>query len=100
MNARVGTPKYDDLIFKYTKNHDVIVNSNGTKILDLINRWKDMIILNGLVYKDKVLDSQFTCYRGKLRSQNDLMLSNKLEEIKESSNNGKVYISLTTVQLR
>ena len=83
MNARVGTPRCGDLIFKYTKNLDVIVNSNGTKILDLINRWKDMIILNGLVYNDKVLDSQFTCYRGKLRSQNDLMLSNKLEEIKE-----------------
>ena len=100
MNARVGTPRYDDLIFKYTKNPDVIVNS--TKILDLINRWKDMIILNGLVYNDKVLDSQFTCYRGKLRSQNDLMLSNKLEEIKEFQIMEKyiyIYI-LTTVQLR
>ena len=63
MNARIGTPRSDKMIFKHTQNPDSIVNSNGTKILDLINRWKDMTILNGLlIYDDKLFDSKFTYY--------------------------------------
>ena len=42
-----------------------------------------MVILNGLVYNDKNFDSKFTYYRGRLRSQNDTILSNTVEDIKE-----------------
>ena len=46
-----------------------------------IKQGKEMIILNGLVTKDKSFDSKFTFYRGNLRSQNDVILANEMENI-------------------
>ena len=79
LNCRIGTPTYD-VEHNYTNNPDGITNANGEKLL----RWlegKNVLIVNGLSWKGKVHDSRYTWYRGKLRSQNDLIISNGLDEI-------------------
>ena len=41
----------------------------------------DICIVNGRIVNNKIFDSKFTFFRGKVRSQNDLVLSNSLETI-------------------
>ena len=83
MNARVGTPEYNNQFFTHAMNPDPVINVNGGELLDLLERWDKMVILNGLVYNEKNFDSKFTYYRGRLRSQNDTILSYTVEDIKE-----------------
>ena len=83
MNSRVGNIRYDDILLNHKDNPDTTVNANGKKLLELIDRWKSMILLNGLVYGDKAFDSNFTCYKGTRCSQNDLSFCNNIEIIEE-----------------
>ena len=63
MNARVGRPEYNNQFFTHAMNPDPEINVNGGKLLDLLERWDKMVILNGLVYNNKNFDSKFTYYK-------------------------------------
>ena len=83
MNTRIGTIKYDRLPYQQKENPDNTINSNGKKLLELIHSWSRMVVLNGLMYKGKEFDTDFTCYRGTRRSQNDITLCNVPEIIEQ-----------------
>ena len=83
LNARVGDIIYDKPYVTYAKNPDCTVNSNGRKILKWIDQANDMLLVNGYVgYNGKKFDTDFTFYRGKVKSQNDLAFTNDIESIK------------------
>ena len=79
LNSRVGTPSFKNQTLTYNTNPDTIVNSHGKKLLKWLDERPDVIILNGLKIAGKTFDSNFTYYRGKLRSQNDIALSNRVK---------------------
>ena len=81
LNARVGDVSYSDPAIKHCKNPDNIVNSNGRQLLKWMEQREDMILLNGLRYKDRHFDSNYTFYRGQSKSQNDLAFSNDVSSI-------------------
>ena len=74
LNCRVGTPHYNTNL-NYDENPDSTKNPNGEKLL----RWlegKNLVIINGLIWKNTSHDSKHTFYRGKKCSQNDLVIAN------------------------
>ena len=78
LNCRVGTPSHSNI--NYTSNPDTVVNRNGSKL----NKWlcgKNLCIMNGYNSETKKMDSNFTFFRGKSRSQNDLILSNTIDTV-------------------
>ena len=79
LNARIGTPVHEH--YDYLVNPDNVINVNGKRLLGILDMWKDMIILNGLCYDDRKFDSDFTYFRGSLRSQNDIALTNVLDTV-------------------
>ena len=78
MNSRIGSVDYNNSIFKHSINPDTIRTNNGSKILKWMEGKRDMVILNRLIYKDKSFKSNFT---GSLRSQNDLIFSNRIDNV-------------------
>ena len=81
LNSRVGTPIYDR--FAYKENPDKIVNANGRNLLKLLEEYNEMFIVNGIDHGSAMYDSEFTFFRGKVQSQNDVCITNSLDEIKE-----------------
>ena len=81
LNSRVGSIVYKNTSIQHTANPDHTVNSNGRDLLHWINNNNDMILVNGLIHGDSTFDSTFTYYRGTLRSQNDIALSNNIQNI-------------------
>ena len=64
--------------YKYKNNPDTIVNTNGQKLLKIVKNYENIILINGLTYNDKDLDSKMTFYRGLKTSQNDTCMSNNI----------------------
>ena len=81
MNARMGKISYKNPSIKHVDNPDITVNCNGRDMLRWIEDNDEMILVNGYIHEKGVFDSGFTYYRGRLRSQNDVMISNKIQNI-------------------
>ena len=77
LNSRTGTPVYHTE-FRYLDNPDSIMNSNGIKLINWLKGKNDIFIVNGFITDGKKMESNFTFFRGNLRSQNDLVISNSL----------------------
>ena len=82
LNSRFGTPPPLLPNVSYKPNPDVICNTNGKRLLEILSQINSFHILNGLQCFPLKADSDFTFYRGKSRSQNDVVLSNCIEYIK------------------
>ena len=80
-NSRVGDISYTDPRITHYRNPDDTVNSNGRQILKWIEQNQDMLLMNGLKYEDKHFDSDYSFYRGRLMSQNDIAFSNDIKSI-------------------
>ena len=76
LNCRLGTPQ-DINNTTYTPNPDTTINTNGSRLKKWLHG-KDILILNGYTSGSKSFQSNFTFFRGKSQSQNDLMLSNAI----------------------
>ena len=79
-NARTGTISYTDSTIKHLINPDT-TNHNGRELKRFIAANEDMVVLNGYSHPLGTFDSKFTYYRGTLKSQNDVALSNKIDNI-------------------
>ena len=79
LNSRIGTPAHSKV--NHSLNPDININSNGRKILQLISKNQELVVPNGLLHEKKKFDSNFTYFRGNLKSQNDLALSNNIDTI-------------------
>ena len=80
MNARYATPD-NTHTHQYAANPDCVINANGRKLLSLCSESK-LVMVNGLKYHSRQLDTNFTYHRGNLRSQNDWCVTNHIESMK------------------
>lgn len=86
MNARFGTQlPISSLEITYKDNPDTEMNSNGRSLLKILENNKKFHILNGIQINNKNFDTDFTFFRGKLHSQNDICLSNNIDMIESFS---------------
>ena len=81
MNSRIGTPSHDH--FEYKENPDSITNTNGRTLNRILKNHKELLVINGLMYNDLKYDTKFTFYRKNVHSQNDLCISNSMDDIQE-----------------
>ena len=70
MNARVGTISNSN----HRTNPGVVINPNGKNLIDILN-----VVLNGL--NNRKFESKYTFFRGNARSQVDLAITNRPNEI-------------------
>ena len=93
LNSRVGAAEsiYSDIDYK--QNPDQIINRTGRILRDTCVANPNYVLLNGYVGRDKNFDSKFTFYRGPLRSQVDVALSNNLQHINSFSIMDKIIYS-------
>ena len=84
-NARIGDIEYNDPTISYDRNPDITINSNGRQLLKWKKYAKDMLLVNGLRYKNKNFDTDYTFYRGRSKSQNDLAFTNNIQSTKNIS---------------
>lgn len=77
LNARCGTPSNT---YQYACNPDKITNSNGSKLLSMCTD-NDLVVVNGLNHNGIHHDSDFTYFRGELRSQNDWLITNTVDTV-------------------
>ena len=78
LNSRCATPI--NVRYQYSVNPDITVNANGRKMLKLCAE-NDLVIANGLNLEDTQFDSDFTYHRGKLRIQNNWLLTNAVNTV-------------------
>ena len=78
LNARCGDPVIAG--YSYTRNTDSGINAHGRKLVSLCNN-NHLAIVNGLIHASKIFESDFTFFRGKLKSQNDWCVTNSIENI-------------------
>ena len=76
MNTRIGTPNE-----KYAVNPDRTINEHGKKLLNVCSESEEVTIING--YEN--FDSDFTFYRGRVRSQVDYAVTNSIPTINKFS---------------
>ena len=81
LNSRVGSLNVVDTIYKHVDNPDVTINTSGNTLREIYIGASDFVMLNGYYDENKTFDSKFTFYRGNVRSQVDLALSNKITEV-------------------
>ena len=79
LNARCGTPdNYHN--YNYAVNPDKIINTNGKKCMCLCSD-NDLVMVNGLLYKGKCFDTNYTYFRGLSKSQNDWCITNSIDSV-------------------
>ena len=79
MNSRTGTPKHEQL--QYVTNPDISINAHGRKLLTILDDNKRWCVVNGAKYNNRTYESKFTFHRGEVHSQNDLCITNHIENI-------------------
>ena len=89
LNARCGTPSST---LQYARNPDAIINSNGRKLLSICND-NDLVVVNGLKHNGVCYDSNFTYFRGELRSQNDWLITNTVDTVESFDILPKMVVS-------
>ena len=68
--------------YDYKENPDKELNQHGRNLRRILVDHDNLHIVNGLIYKNRSFDSKFTFYRGNKMSQNDLCLTNNIENIR------------------
>ena len=89
LNTRVGNnfPKNN---YSYKLNPDITCNKNGRNLMDILNQHKNLAIVNGIIYKNRIIDSKFTCIRSAGSSQVDLAITNNIDSIHSFSIKNKL----------
>ena len=92
LNTRFGEPRVIRDDANYNPNPDTVVTSNGRTLKKLVIE-KVYHIVNGL-YTDKInCESNFSYFRGGLRSQNDVCITNDINLIASFSFGEKLIYS-------
>ena len=81
MNSRIGTPSHKQI--DYMVNPDNTINSHGRTLMKMMEEYKEWNIANGAIYSGRTYDTKFTFYRGDVQSQNDLCITNWIDDLKE-----------------
>ena len=81
MNSRIKNDFHHNN-FQYRINPDQYCNQNGRQLINIMREYKDLLIVNGICYNDRIMDSNFTFFRGSCTSQIDFVLCNCIDTIK------------------
>ena len=79
LNSRCATP-VPTQNYRYKNNPDKVVNPYGRKLIKLCTD-NNLLFINGLICPIRKFDSDFTFFRGTLKSQNDWCISNNVTNI-------------------
>ena len=92
LNSRVGNafPKKG---FSYIPNPDSDLNQHGRKLTKLLLDIRSLVIVNGVSIKDRMMDSKLTFFRGRVSSQNDMVLANNVNMIHSFEIKNKLPVS-------
>ena len=93
LNARIGDIRCINPAVSYRPNPDTAVNSHGKKLLKWLSHHQDMIVVNGSVFNNKICDTNFTFYRGNMKSQNDITLTNRIDRVNSMTVEPKLIFS-------
>ena len=80
LNSRVGN-SFPPKGHSYAPNPDRDINQNGRKLIRLLNDFKPLILINGLLHDGRSMDSALTFFRGRSSSQNDVAITNNIRLI-------------------
>ena len=79
LNSRIATPTSSSVM--YQPNPDLVVNSHGRNLLDIIGKY-NLTLINGLKCRQLTCDTAFTYFKGEKRSQIDLALCNETKHLR------------------
>ena len=91
LNSRCGTPDINPSKV-YIHNPDQVLDLYGRKLLSLYYD-NNLTIINGLRYSSRRFDSNFTYFRGSLKSQNDWCIFNSVDNVNSFCILPKINIS-------
>ena len=80
LNSRIKT-NFPCNNFQYYDNPKQIYNHNGRHLIMILNEFKELIVINGIHYKRRTMDSKFRFFRGPRSSQIDLVICNNIDVI-------------------
>ena len=92
LNARMAN-EFQPKGFVYQNNPDENKNSNGKILKDIISEYDDILLINGLKTGNKYFDYKFTFYRGRLKSQIYVCLSNNVDILNDFKIMDKLFLS-------
>ena len=76
LNSRYGDLNNINPNLRYKPNPDTTLNTNGQKLRNLLEQFHCITMVNGLLYRNKTFNTDFTFYRGNSASQIDVCLTN------------------------
>ena len=91
LNARCATP-VDTGRYQYDRNPDCVINSSGRKLMSFCSD-NDLLVVNGLRYRNRRFDTNFTYHRGNLKSQNDWCITNDIDSVRSFEILKKMIVS-------
>ena len=80
LNSRIKN-NFPNNGFQYQVNPDQAFNQNGRHLIKILNGYKKILVVNGIIVKNRRMDSKFSFYRGTSSSQIDLALCNNVDII-------------------
>ena len=80
MNSRVNN-SFPHNGFQYSENPDNFCNQNGRHLIKILNEYKNLLIVNGICYKNRIMDSNFTFILESRSSQIDFVLFNSIDKV-------------------
>ena len=92
LNARMAND-FSSKGITYQSYPDENKNPNCKTLKEIIDEYDDILLINGLQLQNKSFDSKFTFYRGRLKSQIDVCLSNNVDILNEFHIMDKLYFS-------
>ena len=64
---------------RYVINTDTFINTNGRKLVEILNQFPNITLLNGLIYQNRRFDSKMIFFRGASSPQIDVSLTNNIK---------------------
>ena len=90
LNARCATPTISKNHYK--PNPDKVINSYGRKLIKICID-NSLTFINGLIYLNRCLDTNFTFFRGTVQSQNVWCITNEIHSVESFQIMQKLVIS-------
>ena len=80
LNSRINN-NFPKRGYEYTQNPDSTVNQNGRILINILKEYENLIVVNGFVSENNTYDSNYTFYRKNWMSQNDICITNDINNV-------------------
>ena len=89
LNSRLGNA-FPNQGFTYRINPADYCNQNGKYLINILKEYKGIIVINGILYKNRTMDSKYSLIRSSGSSQIDLAICNNVERVHSFEINDKL----------